>query len=261
MQHHDDSVAALVARQSTRPEVLGVVLAGSLARGTERPDSDVDAYLLLTEEAFAEALATNRVSWVERAGITYEGGYFDLKAVSLDYLAAAAERGDDPVRASFADARVAWSRVDDLDQRIARIPVLGESVWRARESSYLAQARLHGGYFLRQGHELDNLYLLHHAAVHLVGAGGRALLARHRTLYPGQKYLQALVASLPEIPAGYVALAEAVLERPTPETATAYLTALENVHDWPLEPDTALSTFVRDNELAWLTGRPTPEYA
>ena len=261
MQHHDDSVAALVARHSARPEVLGVVLVGSLARGTERPDSDVDAYLLVTEEAFAEALEINRVSWVERAGITYEGGYFDLKAISLDYLDAAAERGDDPVRASFADARVAWSRVEDLDRRIARIPVLPETVWRAREASYLAQAHLHGGYFLGQGHQLDNRYLLHHAAVHLVGAGGRALLAWHRTLYSGQKYLQALVASLPEIPPGYPALAAAVLEQPSPDTAAAYLCALEDVHDWPLEPDTALSTFVRDNELAWLTGRAVPEYA
>jgi predicted nucleotidyltransferase len=261
MQHHHASVAAFIHRVSDRPDLLGIVLAGSVARGTERPDSDVDAYLVLTEDGFAEAVRTNRVSWVERDGVTYDGGYYDLKVASLDYLSAATERGDDAVRASFAGARVVWSRVDDLAERIARIPRLPEDVWREREASYLAQARLHGGYFSRQAAELDNLFLRHHAGVHLVGAGGRALLALNRTLFQGQKYLQQTVASLPRLPDGYADLAATVLQAPSPDSAAAYLAALEGLHDWPLNRDATLSTFVRDTELAWLTRRPTPEYA
>ena len=52
MQHHEETLAAYVESVRTRPETLGVVLVGSVCRGTERPDSDVDVYRVITDEAF-----------------------------------------------------------------------------------------------------------------------------------------------------------------------------------------------------------------
>jgi hypothetical protein len=44
----------------------------------------------------------------------------------------------------------------------------------------------------------------------------------------------------------------------TPETGAALLEALEAFRPWPLPPAETLSVFVRDNELAWLTGTCRP---
>ena len=46
MHHHEQTIDAFTASQALRPEVLGVVVIGSVARGDERPDSDVDVYLV-----------------------------------------------------------------------------------------------------------------------------------------------------------------------------------------------------------------------
>jgi len=37
VQHHDDTLAAFVAQESTRDDAVAVVVAGSVARGTSPP--------------------------------------------------------------------------------------------------------------------------------------------------------------------------------------------------------------------------------
>jgi len=123
MKHHDEAVGRYVARVKNDPDVVGVVVSGSVARGTERTDSDIDLYLVVTEEAWERAVAANRIMVVETEGAEYEHGYFDIKLATLRYLGEAAERGDDPVRDSFASGRVAWSLVPDLVERIDRIGI------------------------------------------------------------------------------------------------------------------------------------------
>ena len=55
MHHHEQTIDAFTTSQAVRPEVLGVVVIGSVARGDERPDSDVDVYLVVTDDAYAAA--------------------------------------------------------------------------------------------------------------------------------------------------------------------------------------------------------------
>lgn len=47
MQHHEDTLDAYVRRVKADPNAIAVILVGSVAHGTERPDSDVDVYLVV----------------------------------------------------------------------------------------------------------------------------------------------------------------------------------------------------------------------
>jgi hypothetical protein len=181
--------------------------------------------------------------------------------VTLDYLDRAAERGDEPCRASFESARVAWSRINGLEERLAHITHLSDDEWTDREARFIAHARLQAWYFIPQAHALGNTFLSQHAAVHLVMAAGRALLACNRVLFKAPKYLESAVAALARIPDGYAPLAAAVLATPSPNTSSALMAALEGFHDWPLSAAATLSRYVEDNELAWLTGALPPEYS
>ncbi|SEE65309.1 nucleotidyltransferase domain-containing protein [Ruania alba] len=261
MQHHQDTLAAFVEQARRDPDTVGVVVTGSVAHGTERPDSDVDVQLVLTEEAFAEAWEQNRLSYVVREVATYDGGYVDIKVASADFLRRAAERADDPMRHSMLGARVVWSRLDNLGELVAAIPVLPADLWQERMASFIAQARLHSGYFLKQAVRLENTYLLHHAAVHTTIAGGRTLLALNRTLFKGHKYLEGMLASLELVPTGYAEATADLLAHPDLRTSAAYMDLLESYHPWPLSREQTLSTFVRDNELGWYSGHLPPEYS
>lgn len=260
MHHQEETLAAYVRTVAADEESIAVVVVGSLARGTERRDSDVDVYLIVAEAAFARAIEREQLSYVNTEDSTYDGGYVDIKVATLDYLRRAANEGDDPVRASFLGARVAWTREPEVADLVAAIPVLPDAVWEDRTASFIAQMRLYGGYFLKQGQQLGDEYLLRWAALHTVSSAGRALLARAHVLFPGNKYLTGLLAGLPDLPSGYLQLADHLLGAPTAEIGATFLALVEAHHDWPISREQTLSRFVRENELAWLTRVPPPEF-
>lgn len=259
MEHQERALSAYVEQVSQDADVVGVVLVGSVAHGTEREGSDVDVYLVVTEEAFARAAAEDRWAWIDRVGIDYPGSYIDVKLADLDYLRTAADRGDDPTRASFVDARVAFSRSDELAGLVDAIRVLGDDVWAERIRSHVAQAHLYGGYFFRQAEEREDPFLLQHATTHLTLAAARAALAAARTLMPGPKYIHALVREVPT-PVGFVEAWDRALETPGTESGDALIARLDQWLGAGQTRDESLSIFIRDNELAWLRGTIPAEF-
>jgi hypothetical protein len=263
MEHHERALAAYVGSVRDDRDALAVILVGSVARGTERPDSDVDLYLVVDDDAFADALGRNRLSWTERHDADYPGGYVDVKLASPRMLAAAAESADDPMRASFEGARIAFRRGIDLGidlegvlDAIVRVP---DAAWDDRVRAQLAQARIHGGYFLPQAGARGDAFLLHHAATHLALAVARVALAERRTLLRGPKYVAETLAGL-DLPPGFLQRWRELVERPTIDAGAEMLAAVDDWLGPEHDPDDTLSTFIRDNELAWLHGAVPPEY-
>lgn len=259
MDHHEATIEGFVATVSERPDVLGVVVTGSVARGTPREDSDVDVYLVVTDEAFADAQARGRIATVSQDGVTYPGGYVDIKLASPGYLSSAIERADDPTRASFVGSRVSFDKTGEIAERITRIVTLPEETWSRRVSAYRAQTRLYGGYFLKQADQLGDRFLVQHSAVHLAQAAGRLALAKHHRFFSGQKYLTATLAEL-DLPDHFRTSWGHVVAAPSAAIGQHLLDA---IGAWlgPPEPfDAQLSRFISDNELAWLNGTIPPEF-
>jgi predicted nucleotidyltransferase len=261
MKHHEETIERLVDAESVKPGSLAVIVTGSVGRGTERRDSDVDVYLVVEESVFGIASATNSTSYADTSHARYEGGYVDVKLITIATLEAASASGDDPVRASLEHSRIAWSRVDRLERLLESIPRRSDDAWSNRLHSQLAQAHLHGRYFLRQAEDHDDPFLLHHAATHLATACGRAVLIAHRRLHQGPKYLVSTLRSIPSLPATFVPTVMSLLDAPTQARADALIAATERICGPLPQPNDALATFVTDNELAWLTRVPPPEYS
>jgi hypothetical protein len=260
MRHHEVAIEEAVRRYGTRA-VVAVVVVGSVARGDERDDSDVDLCLIVDDAEFERQAEAGRVSFVELHEL-YPEGVFDVKHVSESQLRLATVAGDEPMRASFEGARVAWAAdgavVARIAELVAEVAMLPDEVWAASARAFDAQARLHGEYFLPQAVKLGDLLLLHHAAVHLAFAVGRAVLAREHVLFAGPKYLRRRILATDQ--GAIVPLLDAVVDHPSAESASDLLHALERLTPPPASHAEALSLFVRDNELAWATGVTPPEY-
>lgn len=95
-EHHKRAIENLKKYYEGDPEILGVVLGGSVAKGLERPDSDIDGMVIVTPERYEKLKAEGRITECITGYCDYEGGYFDIKYMTKEYLEAAADHGSEP---------------------------------------------------------------------------------------------------------------------------------------------------------------------
>ena len=103
--HHKESIEKLKEYFIGQEGVSAIVLDGSVVKGNARPDSDIDAVIVVTEERFARLSAEGKFAEVIAGYCTYEGGYFDIKYKTKAFLQEAAIRASEPTRNAFVNAQ------------------------------------------------------------------------------------------------------------------------------------------------------------
>ena len=100
-KHHEDSINNLITMFKDNSGILAIILAGSIAKGREKFDSDIDAIIIVNEDMHNILKSQNKLSEAISGLCTYEKGYFDLKYFTKDYILKASKMGSEPTRNSF----------------------------------------------------------------------------------------------------------------------------------------------------------------
>ena len=200
LPHHAESLAIFLDRTREDDDVVAVILGGSLAKGTFRPDSDLDLIVVLTPERFAARQAEGMLAQCIWDGPTYQGGYYDIKYVSRPLLELAAERGSEPTRNAYVQARVVQAHDPEIAEIVARIGVYPEHERTERIAAFHAGLRLNGGFFWWEARKRGDRYLLLRSASDIVMYGLRMVLAHNRVLFPCHKWLTKTVGDCQEQP-------------------------------------------------------------
>ena len=249
--HHEAAIARTVARFESEPTVLGLLLGGSIAHGFETEASDVDVMLVVSDEEFDGRLARldTAFSDVELAG--YVDGYIDAKYVSPAYLRLVAERGSEPARFAFSDARVLFSRVDGLAELVseaAHYPVETRDDHIARFAAQVEAWRWYAGEAERKG----DPYLLSTAVSRLALFAGRMLLAHNETLYPFHKWFLRVLDQAPLKPDAVVELIRDLTSNPTAAKAEHLADLVLAFHEWDRGGVDWPNQFMFDTEQSWI---------
>jgi len=252
--HHERAIRRLVDHFANDETCLAVIVGGSIAKGLERQDSDVDAMLVMTDDFYKEKWEQNDLFYITAEFCDYPGGYVDGKIVDLQYIRAAAERGNEPTRAAFKGAFVAHSKVDGLDEIVRKIPEY--QVHEKREKVQALYAQFECAYwYLGEAVRRDDRYLLSHAVSQLVLYGGRLILAHNEVLYPYHKLFMTELERAPERPENLMALIDGLLEEPNEENAKAFYDAIKGFRFWNEAWEKWNVRYMKDTELAWLENR------
>lgn len=258
--HHQETIQRVTDYFQAQPQVLAVILGGSIAHGFAQPNSDVDVLIVVSDEEHQQRLVNNNIQFVSTDLATYAEGYIDGKYISPTFLAQVEQRGSEPARFAFADGHVLFSKLDDLPgqlRRIARYPV-EHKVERIKRF----YAQLEAWYwYAGEGHRKRSHYLAAIGSSKLLLFGGRMLLAHNELLYPYHKWFLAVLERAPHKPEGIVEAIQALGQAPTPENITAFYNLIKDFRVWEADwkPGETLwaNHFMRDSELNWLEG-PTP---
>ena len=252
--HHERAIQKLTEYVSTQEEYLALIIGGSIAKGLEREDSDIDVVLVVTDEAFKERWTQNNLIFFSLDFCDYPGGYIDGKIVNLEYIKVAAERGNEVTRAAFNGAFVAFSRILGLDDVIRKIPVYQPQEKQEKLQAFYAQFEV-AHWLVSEGIKRNDKYLLTRAVGDLVLYGGRLILAHNEILYPYHKFLMAELEKAPEKPDNLLALIDTLLAEPTIENAKSFYLAVRDFQFWNKAMEVWSVRFMKDTELAWLDNR------
>jgi predicted nucleotidyltransferase len=252
--HHQRAIQRLVEHFASNDTCLGVIVGGSVAKGLDREDSDVDVMLVVTDEFYRERWEANQLLYFNLEFCDYPGGYIDGKYVTLDYLRAAVDRGNEITRAAFLGAYVAHSKIDGLDELVRRIPVFQPGEQREKIQAFYAQFEA-AYWYLTEAVRRDDRYLLLRAASDLALYGCRLILERNEVLYPYHKHLVVELERAPDRPSDLPLLLDALVSAPGQETARAFYDAIKAFRNFNPAFEAWQTRYIKDSELAWLDGR------
>lgn len=257
-KHHQDSINNFINIYKDNLEIIAAILGGSVAKGKERIDSDVDIMLIVSDEKYEELTKQNRLSEVITDNCTYEKGYFDIKYFTKDYLIQASKVGSEPTRNAFVGAQCIFTHDSEIVELIKKIPIY--PVWEKEEKiiSFYSALMLNNFYFWEQAIITNNVYLKTRAATDIVLFGSRMLLAYNEKLFPCQKGLISTLSELDQKPQDIAYKANLFLQKLDEDTKNDFVFSILNFCDWNVSNDTAaiLSRSIDDNELWWYKNRP-----
>lgn len=256
--HHEKTIQLYVDRNRGDEGILGIVLGGSIAKGMERPDSDVDLMVCVTDERYAQLQAQAHLTDCIMEETYYPGGMYDIKYCALDYLKQCADHGSEPARNAYAGARVLFSRQPGLEEIVKRIPVFQKGEQAEKLFSFYSTLELSQSYYWDccvMGQ--DNPYLKVRTAADIALCGLRLFLQEQEVLFPCQRRLMATVRAQP----GGAQLADAAerfLRTLEDADEKAFRAAVEAAVRYrpPENYDEVVTRHVTDVELWWYKDRP-----
>ena len=252
--HHIQSIQNVTEYFQRDPEVLALLLGGSIAHGFESPTSDVDLMILVSDADHRKRLEENRVHFFSLDLCTYEGGYAEGKYINPTFLEQVKQMGSEPARFAFAGSQVLFSRIEGLDEEIPRIAAYPKQGKEERIKRFYAQFEV-WHWYCQESLRLKNQYLLGTSVSKFILFSGRLILAHNELLYPYHKWFLRVLQDSKEKPEGLLEAIHRLNTIPSLENVEAlyekvrdFRPWIDGEFDWPTQ-------FMFDSELNWLDGK------
>jgi hypothetical protein len=252
--HHKKAIERLTESLKEDDRYLAVIITGSVAKGEERDDSDIDFILVVSDEEYGKRKKRNRLIFYDTQYCDYPGGYVDGKIINLQFLKTVAERGSEPARDAFRDAWIAFSKIPELEELLKKIPVYQKNEQAEKIQSFLAQFEI-AYWYIGEAERRRDKYLLTRAVTDLVLFGGRLILAHNEIIYPFHKLFMNALNRAHEKPKNLIKLIDILLENPSLRNAEVFYDAVKSFRKWRIRGFPNIQYMI-DTELAWLEGKP-----
>jgi len=254
--HHTATIRNVTEHFEKQPDVVALLLGGSIAHGFESAESDVDVLIVLSEDAYAERVRTGKLTFVDVGLATYPGGFIDAKYISLSFIRQVAAKGSEPARFAFSHCRILFNRIEGLQAEIDKVVAYPAAEKANRIGRFAGQVAA-WRWFTSEARKKGNAYLMGVAVSKLTLFGGRLILAHNELLYPFHKWFLAVLESAPSKPEGLMEAIQKLQSDPSAENVEVFYTMVKDFQEWDPTMDWVHwgSRFMDDVELTWVDDR------
>jgi predicted nucleotidyltransferase len=251
--HHTESIQRVTDYFQRDPEVLALLLGGSIAHGFETAASDIDLLIFVSEEDYKKRFASNQIHFFNTELTAYEGGYVDGKYSTQTFVRQVIEKGSEPARFAFAGSRVLFSKIDGFAEEVLKAAEYPKEKQAESIRRFYAQFEA-WHWYCGEALRLKNRYLLGASISKFILFSGRLILAHNELLYPYHKWFLKVLEGAKDKPAGLLESIQALNEKPIVENIESLYEQVRSFRPW-IEGDFSWPTqFMLDSELNWLDG-------
>ncbi len=254
-KHHEESIKNMIDYYKKQGAVA-LILGGSVAKGTERADSDLDGMVILTEEDY-ETKEKNKATTETVNGLcTYEGGYFDIKYMTKDYLKELAEKGSEPARNAFLKAKILFSSDSEIEKILPEIPVFQKGEKEEKLLSFYSDFWLNYYYFLKCC-SLEG-YMKMRTIAEIIYSLYRIILQENEILFDCNRRLEEQVKVISKDTADWVELAGMLEVSQDIQDADAFVEKFLQITTYvpPVDLNEVFTTYSKDFQEWWRVPRP-----
>ena len=254
-KHHQESIDNFVNDYKNVTSVLAILLGGSLAHGFAMKNSDIDLLIIVDKESYEYRKKENKLTFCNFSHCTYEDGYIDCKCIDYNFLKLVAQKGSDAARYAFKDAKILFSRRDDLSEILRDIERYPLSKKEDRIKRFAAQL-LAWKWYYSEAVKKQNTYLMYLAIQKSVLFGTRLILTINELLYPYHKWMLRVLEKAQNKPDNIIERINDLYANHSIEKVNSFCDDLfsfanldQNDFDWG-------NYFLKDNELNWIEHEP-----
>lgn len=256
--HHQQGINNLVAEYKEDSRFIALIIGGSVAKGCARPDSDIDFMMVVGQEEFEQRKLENDL-FINRTDLTdYEGGFVDGKIIDMAYLEKVDKKGNEPTRAAFDGAFVAFSKIEGLDRLIESIGQYPEGLRSDKLKSFYAMAFIQN-WLMNEAERHNNRYTKSRAASQLVLFAGRLILSHNRVFFPYHKWFYEYLGRCQEKPEGLLDLMNTLLCEPNTKHSNALFQTVKDFKEWGVSDIQAFTWFMEEVEWGWMNDKASLE--
>ena len=248
--HHTQSIQNVTDYFQRDPEVLALLLGGSIAHGFETETSDIDLMIFVSDEDYKKRFAENRVHFFTMELTPYAGGYVDGKYSTRSFVQQVAEKGSEPARFAFAGSQILINKLDGFAEEIRKAAQYPQAGKVERIRRFYAQFEA-WHWYCGEALQKKNQYLLGTSISKFILFSGRLILAHNELLYPYHKWFLKVLEGAKDKPVDLLESIHKLNENPISENIEALYEKVKSFQPW-IEGDFSWPTqFMFDSELNW----------
>jgi predicted nucleotidyltransferase len=251
-ENHKKALDQLISIHKENRENIALIIYGSTARGDARDDSDIDLYLVVTDEKFEKARRTKSLFYGTWDPDEFFGIEIDGKIINMEFLRQAVTRASDPTRASFEKAYTAFCHSEEVNDLIKKIHVYPEWEQEKRIKAFYTYVK-HFRYIGETAWHRGNIFQFKRCVIDLIFFAGRLVLAHNHVLFPSHKALFKTLKKCENKPDRFIELSDALVKTMDCNTMLAYYEDVADYFHMYDYPDMERISLILENEWTWFT--------
>ena len=254
-KHHEESIENM-KDYFRKQGAIALILIGSVAKEKERVNSDLDCAVILSEEEYAKKEKDNATSETVDGLCTYEGGYFDAKYMTKEYLKNLSEKGSEPTRSTFVKAKILFCNDAEIESILPQIPVFQKGEKEEKLLSFYSDFFLNYHYFLKSC-PIDG-YMKMHTIAEIIYSLYRIILQENEILFDCNRRLEKQVEDISPKTAEFVSLGRQLASSQNIQDADRFVNKYNEITTYvpPEGMAVFLTRYAKDFQEWWQNPRP-----